>query len=137
MNFIKNNIYVILTLLVGIGLSIFAIINIVSYSEKSKTYIETTGTVVDYKYSTSDDGNRLAYIIVEYKVERNSYRLTSISATNHPKRIGTKVKVKYNQDNPSDAIFSNDKTYIILLATGLLFAGFGIYALIDNIKKNR
>lgn len=137
MNFIKNNIYVIITLLVGVGLSIFSIINIVSYSEKSKTYIETTGTVVDYKYSTNDDGNRLAYIIVEYKVERNSYRLTSISSSNHPKRIGTKVKVKYNPTNPSDAIFSNDKTYIILLATGLLFAGFGVYALIDNIKKNR
>ena len=132
---IKKIILLILTILIGVGLSIYSVIKIKEYNEKNKTYIETTATVVDYETSIGEDGDELAAIIVEYKVERNSYQLKSTSSSNHPKPIGSKVKVKYNPTNPSEAIFSNDKSNIILLIAGLLFAGFGTYGLIYTIKN--
>ena len=92
---------------IGIGLLLFSVSIIKNYNQKNKTYTETTSVVVDYAYD--DEG--LEAIIVEYTVDGKSYRKQSNSYSNMPKSKGTQVKVKYNPNNPSDAIWVNDYTY--------------------------
>ena len=131
----KNIIIAISSLLIGLGITIFSIISIKSYNEKMASYVETTAIVVGYNYSTDDEGDELAAIIAEYKVERETYRINSSSYSTSTKALGTKVKVKYNPKDPSDAIFVDDKSSFFVLFMGLLFTGIGIYALI-KISKN-
>ena len=133
---LRKIILLVVTVLIGIGLSIFSIINIRAYNEKNKTYIEATATVVDYEYDRDEEGRELATIIVEYKVDRNTYKLKDKSSTTNPQALGSKVKIKYNPSNPSDAIFSNDNTYIITLVVGIIFALVGGYASVKEIKDN-
>ncbi len=116
---------------VGIGLLLFSVSTIKTYSEKSKTFTETTSVVVDYAYD--DEG--LEAIIVEYTVDGKAYRKQSNSYSNMPKSKGTKVKVKYNPNNPSDAIWVNDSTNIVFPLVGGLFALVGIIIVASSFKK--
>jgi len=117
--------------IVGIGLLIFSVSTITSYNEKNKTYTETTSVVVDYAYD--DEG--LEAIIVEYTVDGKAYRKQSNSYSNMPKSKGTQVKVKYNPSDPSDAIWVNDSTNIVLPLAGGLFALVGIIIVVSSAKK--
>ena len=117
--------------LVGIGLLVYSISTIKSYNEKNKTYTETTSVVVDY--ARDDEG--LEAIIVEYTVNGKAYRKQSNSYSNIPKSIGTQVKVKYNPNDPNDAIWVNDSANIVLPLAGGLFALVGIIVVIISVKK--
>lgn len=116
---------------VGIGLLLFSVSTIKNYNEKNKTYTETTSVVVDYAYD--DEG--LEAIIVEYKVNGVSYKKQSNSYSNMPKSKGTQVKIKYNPDDPSDAIWVNDSTNIVLPLVGGVFALVGIIIVVSSAKK--
>lgn len=116
---------------IGIGLLLFSVSTIKNYNQKNKTYTETTSVVVDYAYD--DEG--LEAIIVEYTVDGKSYRKQSNSYSNMPKSKGTQVKVKYNPDDPSDAIWVNDSTNIVLPLVGGLFALVGIIIAVSSAKK--
>lgn len=116
---------------VGIGLLLFSVSTIKTYNEKNKTFTETTSVVVDYAYN--DEG--LEAIIVEYTVGGKAYRKQSNSYSNMPKLKGTQVKVKYNPNDPSDAIWVNDSTNIVLPLVGGLFALVGIIIVVSSFKK--
>lgn len=116
---------------IGIGLLLFSVSTIKNYNQKNKTYTETTSVVVDYAYD--DEG--LEAIIVEYTVNGKAYRKQSNSYSNMPKSKGTQVKVKYNPNDPSDAIWVNDSTNIVLPLVGGLFALVGIIIVVSSAKK--
>lgn len=116
---------------IGIGLLLFSVSTIKNYNQKNKTYTETTSVVVDYAYD--DEG--LEAIIVEYTVNGKAYRKQSNSYSNMPKSKGTQVKVKYNPNDPSDAIWVNDSTNIVLPLVGGLFALVGIIIVVSSVKK--
>lgn len=116
---------------IGIGLLLFSVSTIKNYNQKNKTYTETTSVVVDYAYD--DEG--LEAIIVEYTVDGKAYRKQSNSYSNMPKSKGTQVKVKYNPNDPSDAIWVNDSTNIVLPLVGGLFALVGIIIVVSSAKK--
>jgi hypothetical protein len=117
--------------IVGIGLIAYSVVTIQNYNKKNETYIETTSKVVDYDY----DSDGLQAIIVEYTVDGKTYRKTSNSYSNMPKSIGTEVSVKYNPDNPSDAIWTTDSTNIVMPLAGALFTIVGIIVVISSAKK--
>jgi uncharacterized protein YxeA len=121
----------VLMMLVGLGLFIFSIYRIIDYKEKNKTYIETEATVIEY--AERDDDQQA--IIVQYEVDGKSYTHTADSSSNHPKSIGSKVKIKYNPENPEQMIWSKDISNILLPAVGLLFTVAGIYCIYDNAKR--
>lgn len=116
---------------VGIGLLLFSISNIIKYNQKNKTYTETTSIVVDYANNT--DG--LKAIIVEYKVDGIAYKKQSNTYSNTPRSKGTKVNIKYNPDDPSDAIWVNDSSNIMLPLLGGLFTLVGIIFVVNIAKK--
>ena len=109
-------------LVIGICLLLFSFSSIKSHNEKSKSYVEIDSIVVDYKINS--DG--LQAIIVEYVVDGQTFTKESNSYSNMPKDIGTEVAVKYNPNNPGDAIWVHDSTNIILPVIGGLFSVFGL-----------
>ena len=114
----------------GIIMIFFSISTIKTYNEKNEKYIETNATVVDYAY----DNDGLQAIIVEYSVNRQKYRKQSNSYSNMPKSIGTEVSIKYNPNNPQDAIWTNDSTNIILPILASIFTIVGIIIVIKALK---
>ncbi len=117
----------------GIVILRLAISSIKTYNEKNKTFIEITSKVVDYEYD--DEG--LQAIVVEYIVDGQAYHMTSNSYSNMPKSIGTEVLVKYNPDDPQDAIWSSDSSNILFPLIGVVFILSGITILIFSIIKSR
>lgn len=118
---------------VGIVLLYFAISSIKTYNEKSKTFIEITSTIVDYKYN--DEG--LQAIIVEYVVDGETYQKISNTYTNMPKSIGTEVPIKYNPNNPKDAIWVSDSNNIVLPIAGVAFTLVGIFFIVLTVKNEK
>ena len=118
---------------VGIALLFFAVSSIKTYKEKNASFIETTSTVVDYKYN--DEG--LQAIVVEYVVNGQTYQKISNSYSNMPKSIGTEVSIKYNPNNPRDAIWTTDSTNFILPIFGGVFTLVGIAIVIFSIKSGQ
>lgn len=118
---------------VGIVLLYFAISSIRTYNEKSKTFIEITSTIVDYKYN--DEG--LQAIVVEYVVDGETYQKISNTYTNMPKSIGTEVPIKYNPNNPKDAIWVSDSNNIVLPIAGVAFTLVGIFFIVLTVKNEK
>lgn len=118
---------------VGIVLLYFAISSIKTYNEKSKTFIEITSTIVDYKYN--DEG--LQAIVVEYVVDGETYQKISNTYTNMPKSIGTEVPIKYNPNNPKDAIWVSDSNNIVLPIVGVAFTLVGIFFIVLTVKNEK
>lgn len=118
---------------VGIVLLYFAISSIKTYNEKSKTFIEITSTIVDCKYN--DEG--LQAIVVEYVVDGETYQKISNTYTNMPKGIGTEVPIKYNPNNPKDAIWVSDSNNIVLPIAGVAFTLVGIFFIVLTVKNEK
>ena len=118
---------------VGIVLLYFAISSIKTYNEKSKTFIEITSTIVDYKYN--DEG--LQAIVVEYVVDGETYQKISNTYTNMPKSIGTELPIKYNPNNPKDAIWVSDSNNIVLPIAGVAFTLVGIFFIVLTVKNEK
>ena len=112
-----------------IGISVYSAIILA----KLENFIVTTGTVVDYKVTTSwsesNNGSgpsHEAYAeIAEFEVDGTIYTVTnSISSTGGVKNIGDKIQIAYNPENPNDCIFitSNNKLgLIVALVIGIVF----------------
>lgn len=120
-----------IALIVGIALLCYSVYYGKIYNEKSKNYIETSAIVVGYNYNS--DG--LAAIVVEYKVNGNSYQKVSNSYSSMPKRIGARVSIKYNPNAPGDAIWTKDEGSIIFPLIGVLFSLVGGYFMIGGFKE--
>ena len=133
----KGLIIGIVVLIIGIGLGIFSYFNIKSYNEKDKTYKEAEAVIVDYNYEIdTDNGDELRAIIVEYEVDGRKYRKESDSYSTITKSIGDKVMVKYNPNNPSDAIWKSDSSNIIVPIVSGLFVLVGIFVVVKYFKQN-
>ena len=133
----KALIFGIIAILIGIGLGVYSYFSIKSYNEKDKLYKEIEAVVVDYNYQYDDENNtELRAIIVEYLVDGRTYRKESTSYSSIVRSIGDKVYVKYNPNNPSDAIWKNDSSNIFIPIVGGLFVVVGIFIVIKYIKQN-
>lgn len=117
----KNKILAIALLIIGVGICFFGIKNFKSEQVKHDTYIETTATVVGYEDCELDEGDIGNRYIAEYKIDRDTYQIKSNTCSNVTKGINSKVKIKYNPNNPSDAVFANDISRYILVPIGLVF----------------
>ena len=126
---------------------IFIIIGVVSLilgknlmvenNEKSKTFIEVTGYVVDYEYQDRYDYESPAREIVEYVVDGETYTVTSSASSTNPRSWGTEVLLMYNPSDPSDVIWVNDEGNLIILIVAVIFIIGGIYITIKSVMKLR
>ncbi len=109
---------------IAIVLCVISVSEFLIYKQKNETFIEVIGKIVDYN---SDKDDRLRAIIAEYEVDGQKYELNSKKYVDIPDSIGSVVSIKYNPDNPSEAIFTYEKTgfTFIAISFGVLF--FGIF----------
>ena len=113
-------------MLIAIGLILFFLffgikLQYEHYCKVHKSgFIEAEGMVVDYKKSKSSNG-RLYSSIVEYYANGRQYRVVQKSAASWKQPLGKKVPVMYNPSDPTDAVFKNDNSAIILIVFSLLF----------------
>lgn len=110
---------------------------------RKKDYISIDGYIYDYIYSDGcdydyyEDNNESCMMtpLVEYFVDGVRYTVKSKSSSTHPKFIGTKVEVKYNQENPDDSFISGkDSGEILVLIASVFFGVCGLLALFSSIK---
>ena len=113
---------------------------------RKKDYVSVDGYVYDYDYRDGceyydgyyydeEDETCMMAIKVEYFVSNNRYTITSSSASSYPKSIGSKVEVKYNPTNPSNAFISGkDDGDVIILVVSSLIGVVGILALFSAIN---
>ena len=117
--------------IVGIALVYFGIKDQNELKQKTKDYIETEGYFTDYSvYSESEDGTTYR-LIYTYEVNGEEYTVsTDYGTAIIPKENSTKM-IKYDENNPSEAILegangNNIKIYIgaffIIIATILSVA---------------
>ena len=129
--FSSNYFIALIAFVAGIGLLIYSFYTIRDYNEKNKKYIETESYVVDY-YEKDD----AKYPIVEYNVDGKTYRNTSHVGSSFPKKIGSKVMIKYNPNNPEQIIWEKDSTNIIVPIFGIVFIICGVLLIIRAKKTN-
>lgn len=122
----KNKIFGIISIIIGLVTCYFSIGNFKENSEKQKTYIEATAIVIGYEECELDNNSIGQRYIAEYKIDRDTYQIKSNSCTNMPKGVNKKVTIKYNPDNPSDAVFANDISYYLVLPLGIIFTICGL-----------
>lgn len=130
----KNILLMGLFILIGAGLLIYSYENIKTYNEKNASYIEVNGKVSSYDYKIDDDGSQLSAPIIEYVVDDNAYRLKGDYSL-RPIRLGSDVVIKYNKNNPSDAIIKGDKSYILPIIVGIVFVVLGVYGIIYEVRN--
>lgn len=127
---------------VGLAILVYGILDFRSYVKKAATFSDTTGTVVDYSYSTStrdDYGNYnvLRAEIVEYVVDGNEYTCKSGTYSNNYRSIGSQMDIKYNPEDPSDAYIASDgRSLLPLLCGAMMTIVGGIFAVIYTKRAN-
>lgn len=125
-------------ILVGITSFYFAIIRINTIAESTKDYIETTGTLLGYKSVKTDirEGANLYYLVYSYTVGEGNYTAVTDYSTEVLPQKGSTKKIKYNPDNPAQAVIDNGSgVTILLILLGVLFTAIPITILVIKNKK--
>lgn len=116
---------------VGVLLAIISVNQILTHIEKGNNYTETIGKVISHNMNN----NLLRAIVAEYEVDGEKYEITSKRYTNNPEAVGSVISIKYNPNNPSDAIFTYESISLILpIISGVLLL-IGLIMIIKSIKK--
>lgn len=107
------------------------------WNNKYSKYIETQGKVVDYKEDTSS-GTTLYAPVIQYTVNGQDYTICGNEYNTYPANIGTTQRVKYNPDNPQDAIWvrSNNTANLTLICVGAVFILIAIVGIILKLRYN-
>ena len=125
-------------ILIGLfAIAISALIIWLNYSrqEEAKDYTETHGRVVDHD-SRYDDGSTIYSEVVEYNVNGSSYYCRSDSYSSFPKSIGSAMKVKYDENNPSKCLLENKTGNYIVYIVGGVFVVIGIGLVVLGLRGN-
>lgn len=121
-----------------IGL-VFLIVGVLFYqdiSKKEKKWIQTEATIVDIQSAVHLDGDRSYNVVVEFQVESKTYR-SDLSEWNSTMKIGKKVSIYYNPNNPYEIIGNGFSfTYVIFMMLGSIFEIIGLIPLVHLYGKN-
>ena len=129
-----------IALILGIFTLIYGIVTVVDYNEKNKTYREIEARVVGYDTTTSTDEDgytkTLYASILEYIVDGQSYKFTEKSYSMNKESIGERVTIKYDPENPKEAMEAFGTTYLLAILVGVCFIGGSIVLLVRYYKNN-
>ena len=106
---------------IGLVLTIMGILLNVNANKISKNYVEVIGYYKDKIYASTDDGTKLYNLEYLYTVNGDQYVIETDYITNIIPKYGSEKKIKYNPENPSEAIISGFNSYYIMIITGIGF----------------
>lgn len=119
----------IILILGGLACFLIMYLNITDHTRKANEYIETNGFIT--YYDTNDDGLRA--IVVTYEVDGEKYDLHSKDFVQKPQDIGNVVSIKYNPNDPSDAIWTYESIDIKFILIGIVLFLSGLFSFIGAI----
>lgn len=129
---IFNIIYGLPFAVLGLSLAAYGFILMGKKIGKILTFKPVKGMVVGY--ARDADMNDCYGIVSEYVVNDLTYSVNLINKTSDMKSgypIGSAVKLKYNPKNPSDAIYTDDDGYILVMIIGIALLVIGFTAIIS------
>lgn len=136
---IYSGIGIIFVGLIIFGIAIFALTNYKEYEGKVTAVISNIQKERIDSYS--DDSNEEQYnytVFVDYEVDGFEYKGIEYDSYNSSMKIGDKIEIKYDLDDPSKIQSENGKTFIFVFITlGGLVTIFGIYQTIKGFKSNK
>ncbi|MBE5821264.1 MAG: DUF3592 domain-containing protein [Clostridiales bacterium] len=103
-----------------LGLAILSIGLYLTHKQKIETrnYIETIGIFVDSSvYSNDEDGTTYS-LTYRYRVNGKYYFITTDYGTGSVPSVGSEKTIKYNPNNPSEAIITGFNSYSLILFFG-------------------
>lgn len=108
-------------IVVGILLLIYGIRNIYNTNLISENYIEIKANFKDTTlYERSESGN-LYTLNYSYTVDGLQYQISTDYATSIIPKTGSKKSIKYNPNNPSEAILVGGSSNTMVIIFGFLF----------------
>lgn len=137
---------VICVLISGIICLVIGIKDTYQTKKKTQNYLTTTGYFKDYEiYSSSKEGERTYCLIYVYEIDGQEYSIKTDYGSGTIPSENSKREIKYNPNNPSEAVFTGTNKNSGLIYFGIFFilgsmvfvliflSTFGIFA---NIKIN-
>jgi len=114
-------------IIVALGLIIGGAAVLSTSIDRSNTYAETTGTIVDLRSCgcSNSDGGRCSETfaaIVEYTVDDTDYTIELSSCSNPAPKVGNDIRVLYDPDVPEEGV-NGSWIGLYLLPTILLVIG--------------
>ncbi|MDE7439501.1 MAG: ribosome biogenesis GTP-binding protein YihA/YsxC [Clostridia bacterium] len=131
-------------LVIGIGMLVFAIWYLTDTLTKDDKYIRIEATVVEIATVRTHDSEHGGYKylyaeVVEYTVDGKTYRKQNNSSSTHPKKVGSKMTVAYDPQNPKNCFFPSSN-YTVSVLMFVLSAGFtaaGASCLSIEVKERK
>ncbi len=107
----------------------FVVLIVFGFFKRVPNQKKVKGVICDNEFShyESDDGTNMYYYYVRYIVDGKEYLLKS-NFTSSYRRIGSKVIVRYNSENPEEAVIVD--MFVVIFA--IVFIVIGICLLISN-----
>ena len=123
---IVSSVLVITAFLAGILMSILGISDTYKLNKKTKDYITTNGYYKDYDvYNSDKDGitYKLTYV---YEVDNKEYSITTNYGTNYIPAENSIRKVRFNPNNPEEAVLvgTNNKNGLIFMGAFFTLVSF-------------
>ena len=122
-------------ILVGICWVFFGSVATIKKYIKTKDYATITATYIGYKTYEDSDGSNSYDIIFAYTVDNIQYQHLSHFGGGLPPEVGETRNIKYNINNPSDALLDGANGYqdnIFVICLGLFFILLPLVVWIEN-----
>lgn len=119
-----------------IGLVLVIAGGVLMYKSNIKTqdYIKTEGAFIGTKiYNVDEDGITTYSLVYAYGVDGKVYTVETDYGTEIIPEYGSKKEIKYNPDNPKDAIIEGMNSFSVILLVGIIFILISL-AMMGNSK---
>lgn len=110
--------------LIGIFLLGFGIKNTLELNKKTENYAVTEGYLSDYELresGSSTDRRYSYYLTYSYVVDGREYTVTTDYGSGSVPEIGSTKEIKYNPQNPEEAVIAGMNGSIIMIFMGVMF----------------
>ncbi|MDE5728901.1 MAG: ribosome biogenesis GTP-binding protein YihA/YsxC [Clostridia bacterium] len=129
--------------IIGAGLLAFSVWYLSTTILLDINYVRTEATVVDVaevRVNHPGEVTKTLYAeVVEFTVDGITYTAQNNSSSTAPKKVGSKMTVAYNPENPRECFFPSSNYSVVpvlfVLAAGFLAAG--IFCLCLDVKEKR
>lgn len=123
-------------LIIGIICLFVGIHNTYKLNEKTKNYMITDGYLKDYHIYNIDEDGTTYQLIYTYQVDEKEYTITTDYGVGYIPESNSIRKVKYNPNNPSEAILvgTNSSNFLIYFGAFFTLGGMVFVLAVLHIK---
>lgn len=137
---VVSGMLIIISFIVGIIMLTFGINDMIKLNGYTKNYIQTDGYFIDcnkYLSDSNKDSYTLKYL---YIADGKEYTISTTSGTQFIPKEGSTRLIKYNPQNPIEAIIVGNNAFDIMIFMGILFVFvplimiLGIFKMFNKVK---